>query len=87
LERETLRQVAIRAALGDELMGAMQTLREATDALTRWPWSPFLRRNRLRHHAALEEVMALQVNRVMSTSAATLTALERRIARMEADWR
>ncbi len=62
-------------------MTTMQSLRHTTDALIAWPWS---RRRRIAVFVALEDLMALQINRVMSMSSMAIVALEARIAALEA---
>jgi len=71
------RAAVLNRVLGDDILTSMIRLRAALSRFVRWPWS---RRRQEALIRALEDVMALQVNRVVGTS---WTVMEGPIRRTE----
>lgn len=80
----TDRAATVRAVLGDDMMGALILLRHATEEYTRYPWRPFMGHYRVALFTALEDVMALQVNRTISMAIAPIMDIARRVSALEA---
>lgn len=74
------REAALRRILGDQVLQAMEALRTETRRFVWWPWS---RRRLNALFDRLEDLMAVQVNRVQGSTGVVLEAFDGRLRALE----